>query len=46
MPSYFDLQTDGETSKNDEKEKIQSVPASECESEVIIFKFLELAHFG
>ncbi|GFX01209.1 pre-mRNA cleavage complex 2 protein Pcf11 [Trichonephila clavipes] len=32
-PSYFELQADGEMSKNEEKEKVQSVPASECESE-------------
>ncbi|GFT84469.1 pre-mRNA cleavage complex 2 protein Pcf11 [Nephila pilipes] len=32
-PSYFELQADGEMSKNEEKEKVQSVPASECETE-------------
>ncbi|CAL1298076.1 unnamed protein product [Larinioides sclopetarius] len=32
-PSYFELQADGDMAKNDEKEKIQSVPASECETE-------------
>ncbi|GBM21530.1 Pre-mRNA cleavage complex 2 protein Pcf11, partial [Araneus ventricosus] len=37
-PSYFELQADGDMAKNDEKEKIQSVPASECETEVGHFK--------
>ncbi|KAG8176024.1 hypothetical protein JTE90_022861 [Oedothorax gibbosus] len=32
MPSYFELQTD-DASKNEEQEKVQSVPASACESE-------------